>query len=266
MRKTDGPEKGGPALTPRRKGQLPHQRDRTNSLPQKDRPTPTPRGEGQPIPRREGQRSLRGPSPRKAKPSTLRRNGEPLLHWQVGRAKSHPEKERPTPTTRRTGQTQPQEGGSTTTPQEGRANPNSKKEAPKPTPKRQDQFPPEERQVNLQRGERGEGRGDIAAPIGPRVASPSGKSETQWLFQGVSKLWVRWGLATVWFETVIIHMPNLSRVCPPIQDMKPEKLPNTSLPETPNILRRVSSWRGTSNSIRDGGHRSIRSEAILRIK
>ena len=47
IRKTDGPEKGGPALTPRRKGQNPN--------PKKAGPTRTPRRKGQPPhPKKEG--------------------------------------------------------------------------------------------------------------------------------------------------------------------------------------------------------------------
>ena len=147
MRKTDGPEKVGPALTSRRKGQPPIQRDRKNSHPKKDRPTPTPRVVGQHIPRRQGQ----APHPKKAGPTrTPRRKGQPPhpgranhQHEKDGRARewrasNHPEKERrkPEPQEGRANQfregraNQFREGRAKTPLQQGKANPNLKKEGP----------------------------------------------------------------------------------------------------------------------------------------
>ena len=128
--------------------------------PEKERPTHhlemegpnTNHREARANPFREGRNKLHsegqlqeGPSPHS------RRNGEPPLHLQEGRASPHPERERPTPTIRRTGQTQPpRRRANHHTPRrqgqpelrEGRVNHHSggggatsKKEGPTPTPK-----------------------------------------------------------------------------------------------------------------------------------
>ena len=157
MRKTDGPEKGGPALTPRRKGQPPHQRDRTNSLPQKDRPTPTPRGEGQPIPRREGQPSLRGRAKSK-KGQTLHSQKE----WRTssslasrkgqvppGEGKANPNHKKDGPNTtsgRRVNHHTPRRQGQPEL-QEGKAKTHTKKTGPIPT-RRKTSQPPTTRRKN----------------------------------------------------------------------------------------------------------------------
>ena len=75
------------------KGQPPR---RANPQPKKEGAAPQPEGRGNHHHKKDGQEPT--PTPRRAN-----------LPLQEGRAKSHLEKGRPTPTTRRTDQTQPQE-------------------------------------------------------------------------------------------------------------------------------------------------------------
>ena len=97
--------KGGPALTPERKAQTPTtRREGQPPHPEKEGPTTNPERRG-PTHSEKGGPTLRVKS---TKGQTLHSKKE----WRTSpsparRASSHPEKERPTPTTRRTGHTQP---------------------------------------------------------------------------------------------------------------------------------------------------------------
>ena len=156
-----------------------HHTLRRHSHPEPPEPTPTPRGEGQPIPRREGQPSLRGPSPRRSKRSTLRSNGEPPLHWQEGRASSDQEKERPTSTPRRKGQPSHRRRSNL---QEGRANPHTKKTGPIPTRRKTSQPPTTRRKNQTPHSQKGranetrrEGTGQLPrrpVNLDPQIALP----------------------------------------------------------------------------------------------
>ena len=118
------------------------------SKPQPEKEGPTPRGEGQPIPRRETNtpraKSKKGQTP------TLRRNGEPPLRWQQfppgeGKANPNHKKDGPNTTSRKKVNHHLKKRN---------AKPTTRRKRPPPTPKIQDQCPPEEGQPRERRSNR----------------------------------------------------------------------------------------------------------------